>query len=38
MECRQWRQAEAGAQPRSWRQFQRLSLLSAGCGGITDHG
>ena len=29
---------EAGAQPRSWRQFQRLSLLSTGCGGGASQG
>ena len=29
---------EAGAQPRSWRQFQRLSLLSTGCGSGASQG
>ena len=28
----------SGAQPRSWRQFQRLSLLSTGCGDIASQG
>ena len=29
---------EAGVQPRFWRQLQRLSLLSAGCGGMGSQG